>query len=233
MFCALSETRSQTLPRIPYSLMMSTSFSPIYIPRENRRTDNWPHAKRREKTIWNTMRRGGITCYSWISNSICRRLSQFLTFHSDLAASFPFLSISLAMAGVPGALTEMLGEQLSWGGWCGGAESEDVWDLEDDSLIRFLELLSEDHPDLLPDPDPDIWNIDIKRMCAEIKINDIICHLFPITNNHHHHSSLWSICWGWSRRRIPRDGVNIEQIKPFNANDVDDNTTITTIDPRY
>ena len=127
MFCALSETRSQTLPRIPYSLMMSTSFSPIYIPRENRRTDNWPHAKRREKTIWNTMRRGGISCYSWISNSICRRLSQFLTFHSDLAASFPFLSFSLAMAGVPGALTEMLGEQLSWGGWCGGAESEDVW----------------------------------------------------------------------------------------------------------
>ena len=34
-----------------------------------------------------------------------------------------------------------------------------------------------------------------------------------------------------SRRRIPRDGVNIEQIKPFNANDVDDNTTNTTIDP--
>ena len=34
-----------------------------------------------------------------------------------------------------------------------------------------------------------------------------------------------------SRRRIPRDGVNIEHIKPFNANDVDDNTTNTTIDP--
>ena len=31
-----------------------------------------------------------------------------------------------------------------------------VWDLEDDSWIRFLKLLSEDHPDPLPDPDPDI-----------------------------------------------------------------------------
>ena len=37
----------------------------------------------------------------------------------------------------------------------------------------------------LPDPDPDIWNIDIKRMCAEIKINGIIWiffRLFPINH---------------------------------------------------
>ena len=32
MFCALSEIRSQTLPRIPYSLMISTSFRPISLP---------------------------------------------------------------------------------------------------------------------------------------------------------------------------------------------------------
>ena len=31
-----------------------------------------------------------------------------------------------------------------------------VWDLEDDSWIWFLKLLSEGHPDPLPDPDPDI-----------------------------------------------------------------------------
>ena len=58
-----------------------------------------------------------------------------------------------------------------------------VWDLEDDSWIRFLKLLSEGHPD--PLPDPEIWNIDIKRMCAEIKINGIIWiffRLFPINH---------------------------------------------------
>ena len=105
-----------------------------------------------------------------------------------------------------------------------------VWDLEDDSWIRFLKLLSEGHPD------PEIWNIDIKRMCAEIKINGIIWIFFRLQFVSNKSSIIINqFCEAFvkvgSRRRIPRDGVNIEQIKPFNANDVDDNNTNTTIEP--
>ena len=106
-----------------------------------------------------------------------------------------------------------------------------VWDLEDDSWIRFLKLLSEGHPDPLPDPDPEIWNIDIKRMCAEIKINGIIWIFFrlfpmPITNNHHPSSSINFVM---HLLKLGVEGGLLEMASILNANDVDDNTPNTTI----
>ena len=83
----------------------------------------------------------------------------------------------------------------------------------------------------LPDPDPDIWNIDIKRMCAEIKINGIIWIFFrlfpmPITNNHHPSSSINFVM---HLLKLGVEGGLLEMASILNANDVDDNTPNTTI----
>ena len=108
-------------------------------------------------------------------------------------ASLPFIFTSSCAsldtdAGIGVYQTLLLVTRWSYS-YCDGPLT--VWDLEDDSWIRFLKLLSEGHPE--PLPDPEIWNIDIKRMCAEIKINGIIWiffRLLPITNNHHPSSSI-------------------------------------------
>ena len=95
-------------------------------------------------------------------------------------ASLPFIFTSSCAsldtdAGIGVYQTLLLVTRWSYS-YCDGPLT--VWDLEDDSWIRFLKLLSEGHPD--PLPDPEIWNIDIKRMCAEIKINGIIWIYFSV-----------------------------------------------------